>query len=537
MNFKEYIEKDIEEKKSLLGLLPLNTVARVNKYKDKIDEIVAIYQKSISGTRKFIDYKFDKLFPVQVDRSDSIKQVSAMRESFKSLLKAENTITSFYEKLGFDDLIFSLEHYYDYSLEENNQVIKEIISKFAFANCRISINDFRLNPYSYNYMHYIFLSINQVEVSEDIFKKIFWKCPKVFDNIIVNFRILFNSYERQFNFFIKDYEMRLLRSNGFSTRHDLIQQYHNLSKQLDDLQDDDEADIILKFMSGDLDFGLYKDAIANLFSEFDYFFINPIDVSDKRVVDEAMDKIQNFNDNINEYGVYKLNEPLLNSFKTMFTKNVESVDMKKLNADFKAQKKLIAKLHRQAKKLYVHKMFDLSSIESCFNPKEANMVLDQQKILNDLYTEYTKYDKMYFDIVLKKNITSNSFASDVIYVIISYPFFTYSIIKKEFEFETRNEVTTKYDELFEMYFNRKRKIIDLKSFFSKDDFERSLMDAFRFDNLNVNESTFEEDGRNLVSTNYQKLFNKSKIVNFTRSIEEIDFLIKVQKLKDDERLE
>ena len=38
MNFKEYIDKDIEENKILLDLLPMNTEARVRKYKETVDE-------------------------------------------------------------------------------------------------------------------------------------------------------------------------------------------------------------------------------------------------------------------------------------------------------------------------------------------------------------------------------------------------------------------------------------------------------------------------------------------------------------------
>ena len=52
MNFKEYIDKDIEDKKNLLELLPMNTEARVKKYKDTIDNIIRVYQPSIESTKK-----------------------------------------------------------------------------------------------------------------------------------------------------------------------------------------------------------------------------------------------------------------------------------------------------------------------------------------------------------------------------------------------------------------------------------------------------------------------------------------------------
>ena len=45
----------------------------------------------------------------------------------KEIINLTNQTTGFYEKLGFDMLLFELEHYYDYSLQENNEIIRKII--------------------------------------------------------------------------------------------------------------------------------------------------------------------------------------------------------------------------------------------------------------------------------------------------------------------------------------------------------------------------------------------------------------------------
>ena len=74
--------------------------------------------------------------------------------------------------------------------------------------------------------------------------------------------------------------------------------------------------------------------------------------------------------------------------------------------------------------------------------------------------------------------------------------------------ENNEEVTDKYNEIFDLQYNRHRKLIDMKSIFSKENFGRRLMDSYRFDNLNINETTFEEDNQTLAITNYIKLKNK-----------------------------
>ena len=81
-----------------------------------------------------------------------------------------------------------------------------------------------------------------------------------------------------------------------------------------------------------------------------------------------------------------------------------------------------------------------------------------------------------------------------------------------------------------MYFNKYKRVIEIKKAFEKDNIEVRLMDSFRFDNLNVNESTFEEENFKLILTNYEKLINKLKMLEFKRSIDEIQFLIKTSKL-------
>ena len=162
--------------------------------------------------------------------------------------------------------------------------------------------------------------------------------------------------------------------------------------------------------------------------------------------------------------------------------------------------------------MYINKELNISNIEQSFTNKEINDCIEQQKILNELYTELGKSDALYFNTILKNKINNNTFVSDIINIIISYPFFSKPIIKSVFEYETDEEVDKKFQELFDLFYNKSRKLIDMKSVFSTENFERRLMDAYRFDNLNVNETTFEEDNQNLIFTNYTKLKNTNIIL-------------------------
>ena len=157
-------------------------------------------------------------------------------------------------------------------------------------------------------------------------------------------------------------------------------------------------------------------------------------------------------------------------------------------------------------------------------------ISNQQSLLDELFIKYSDYETNEFYFNVRGKINSSSNIASVLKIILFYPYFTKSYIKKAFEFETKSEVDEKYNELFDMYFNKYKRVIEIKKAFEKDNIEVRLMDSFRFDNLNVNESTFEEENFKLILTNYEKLINKLKMLEFKRSIDEIQFLIKTSKL-------
>lgn len=535
MNFKEYIEKDIEEKKALLDLLPMNTEARVKKYKDTISDIINNYEPTIENTKKYIDYKYKKLYPTVTDKSELINNYNQSIEALKKMLIITNEYATYFERLELDVLVLELEHYYNHSLQENNENIIKIIEKFKLAGIPLTPNDFKLNVFSYNYMIYLFQIMNGQQVNIEILKKLFWKCPNLYENLIISLRMHITNNEKKFNSYIKDYVNKLLKSNNFSSKAELINKIYELEKQKETLEEKDEPMMILDFMNDELDFGVYKDTFSNLYGELDYFLINPIDTTNPDILNKTVLTITSFHENLLEYSKYNTNEVLIDNIKNIYTKNIESLDSKQLAKDMKNQQSIIKKLYTKAKKMYINKELNIANIEQSFSNREVNEYIEQQKVLNELYTEIGKSDSLYFNKILKSKINNNSFASDIINIIISFPFFSKSIIKSVFEYENNEEVEKKYNELFDLFYNKNRKLIDMKSVFSTENFERRLMDAYRFDNLNVNETTFEEDNQNLIFTNYNKLKNKLKISHFTHTLDEIEFLINIKKMYDEEQ--
>lgn len=532
MNFKEYIDKDIEEKKVLLDLLPMNTEARVEKYKETIDEIINHYNAILSNVRDYMNYKYAKLYPKKNDRSKLINQKQQEIESYRNIILKTNPDTSFYEKSGIDMLIFDLEHYYNYSLIENNDIIIKLINCIKDYGISISENDFKINTFSYNYIYNIFQMILGVNVDLEIFKKIFWKCPEVYINIIICFRFLISKNAKKFNRSAANIDNNLLRNQGVNNRDELLNKYYSMMEEKKQLEEKDESDIILDFVEGNLDFGIYANTSDNKYGELDYFLINPIDTNNESLLNHTLHVVNNFYNNTLEYQKMSANTELFDYIINLYNKSIASVDKKQLMKEYTEKNKKINKLWSTAKKKPIIKKITIENIDNCFSEVELNKCIEQQKLLREIYAEYNNLDKQYFDIVLKNRLQDNSFISVIIEIIISYPFFSRSIIKTVFELESSDDVTNKYYQLFDLFYSPYRKLIDMKSVFSKENFEQRLMNSYRFDNLNVNNTSYEEDNLKLIIANYEKLINKIKISSFKHSIDEIEFLIEYSKLKE-----
>ena len=210
MNFRDYIFSDIDEKKVFLNTLPQNTKPRRSKYNETVDVIKEEYNGYKEMIANYINYKYDKLMPVKVDKNieDKCKELLKL----KRLLMLGNPSTSYIERLGFDVVLYELMHYYDYSLVKVNDIIDHFIKKFNCAGIKISLSDFGISYYSYMYMHYHFESKTN---DNKLFESVFWLNQKVIEYIIISFRLLLKKHASKLNSYAKRHFKELLVQNNF----------------------------------------------------------------------------------------------------------------------------------------------------------------------------------------------------------------------------------------------------------------------------------------------------------------------------------
>ena len=94
MNFRDYILGDIEEKTAFLNTLPTNTVVRRKKFNSTIEEMKKAYNGHKDLVRNFINYKYDKLMPVKMEKNLEDKCKNILSGFFKQIREGNDNVES-----------------------------------------------------------------------------------------------------------------------------------------------------------------------------------------------------------------------------------------------------------------------------------------------------------------------------------------------------------------------------------------------------------------------------------------------------------
>jgi len=529
MNFKEYIVNDIGEKKVLIDLLPKNTPRRKEKYVDTLIEIRDKYQDSKEAVQKYINYKYEKLLPKKVNKS--IENEEKELKKINELLILGNPLTTVYEKMGFDILLYDLMHYYDNSLDDVNNTITMFIKKIIDAGGDIRQDDFKINVYSYIYIKNIFDNFinKKISFNNDTFETIYWKCPKVIEYIIINLRIILRKNEKKLTSYISNKYKYKMENLGFNGYDELIQRARNLKRTIDEKQSEDEYDIVNLCLEGKLDINSLLNGKDN---DCNFFMIQPIDLAVKKNYDKFIETIKTLKYGLEEYLIYLDFKKILDEFKSKYIKYVNSSEKTTKFTDVKNKYNEIIKLESKIFKLRVNKYAsNLKELDSNLKEKDNDKIFNQEILLEELYKKYIELNNLYFDEKIKSNIKVNTYVSDIFTIFDAYPYYTKKLIKKVFELENEKEIDEVCDKITKFVYNPYRKIIDMIPIFVDKKVPQLLMNGYRFENLNVSEESFDDDNISNLFEKCNRIIISDKITKFKLSIDEINFLLNVYELK------
>lgn len=531
MNFREYILSDIEEKKNYLTTLPQNTKVRRDKYRNTISEMKATYEDHKKMLANFMNYKFDKLIPVKSERNidDKCKELLKL----KRLLMLGNPNTSYIEKLGFDIVLYELMHYYDYSLVKVNDIIDHFIKKFNSAGISVTLNDFRISYFSYMYMHYHFESKTN---DNKLFESVFWLNQKVIEYIIVSFRLLLKKHAAKLTAYAKKAFKDRLVEFGYKDYDEVKLAYVKIKKEIELINEEDEYDIVNLCLEKQVDITSLVKGSPVRDSDYDYFLIEKIDLDNEAALKNFIGDIKEMRFNLEEYNAYLANTELIVYFKDKYASRVgNKVNGAKNSLKLKEKEidDLVKKITKDGVSLFNAKKVSMAKLEEL---KNSDKIFVQQKFLDELYKKYIEYNEIYFDDKIEMALKENMSVGDVFELFESYPYFERRVIKKLFELNSEEEIDERINIIKDFIYNPNRKIIDMIPIFVERNIPQQLMNAFRFENLNVNTDSFEETNLKVLFEKSERILRGIKVDKFTLTVDEIQFLGNIKTMKDNEIL-
>ena len=245
-NFLNFIEEDIEAKKTLLETLPVRTKVNKRNYNEKIDLILKKYEAYKTSLLKYISLKESKLkIKPQTKNLEKLSEEVANLEHVRFVLNPMNT---YVEKMGFDSLLYEMNHYQEFEFTSLNKILNDFIDKFELINVKLNSNDFDYTCYVKEYMT-AFLDVRQkknekYEKVSKIFEKIYWLNPNLIEHIELNLRSLIKVYNKEFEKYIRKIQKDVKSKNNIKTYDECLYRLKKAYLDLKNAEDENVSDII-----------------------------------------------------------------------------------------------------------------------------------------------------------------------------------------------------------------------------------------------------------------------------------------------------
>ncbi len=541
-NFLKFIEEDIEAKNTLLSTIPITTKTNKKKYNQKIDEMIQIYEGYKNSVKKYIVTK-SKSFNIKVktDNVDALKQTVEELEYIRKLL---NPVNTYFEKMGFDSLLFDIKNYSDFNFNSMNEIIERFIQKFEQVGITLTSNNFDYTCYVKEYMS-SFLDIrnngsgNYISLSK-IFEKIYWENPELIRHIELNFRKLIKKYRKAFENYISSHQKEIMAKHNISNYKECIEQLKFAYSELELATKENIQDIIELAKSGEIDIENYFKDSKVRDSNFSSLMIEKIDPKDEEAMKRFYSNLEKLKTNIEEYSNYIKFLPFFKDFKNEYEKQLPGVDqgqgtrggqvnkLKTIASQIADKESKLAKLNR---KIFAGEssFFDFKS-----NIPKGQLKHDSIILAKELYTLYEEYDREGFREKVKSILNKFLTVPELLRLYNNYDYFKKKDIKRVFKLNSYEEVIKLSEEFDAFARNPNNIIINGVSLFEENNVAKIIVNRYRLYNINITEENFEPIEIDELLNKIKFILRVNEIEKSPITVEKIWFMVQVEKLMDKE---
>lgn len=537
-NFLDFIVKDINAKKTLLSTLPTKTKTNKKKFNANIKDMENKYNEYKDSVRNYILAK-NRAIKIKDDREnlDKLNDTLINLENVKFLLNPSN---SYFEKMGFDDLLYRLNNYYTFNFKSLNEIINGFLDKFELAGIKLTSDDFKYTCYVHEYMS-SFLdvrnkkSLSYEKVSE-IFEQIYWVNPDIISHIELNFRKLIKDNHRKFNSYIIKLQKEVMVNNNIKNYQDCLEKLKSAYIELNFANKENIYDIANLAKTGKININEYLENSKVKTNAVQSLFYDENDFNDKDKLNKICDILEKLKLNVIEYSNYAMFLPLFEDFKKEYKKEVDS----KEKTEYKELKEVVDKIDAKEKELYKlnKKIFGgrpgFFEFKSDSNLKQ--MKINSVCIAKELYELYQKYDKAYFKDKVLQILNNTISISDILNLYYSYDYFKKITIQRVYNLSTYEEIE-ELSEKFDLYaMNPTNIIVNGLLVFSDTDIAKIIINKYRLSNIKLTLEELDPDNLDNLLNKILLILRINKINNSSTSANKIWFMTEVEKILSKESI-
>ena len=479
------LEKDISLSEEVLNGLPINNEKNKRKLIEEIDLEIDNYQKRLEGIVLECKRRISSFENMSYEESINNKEAIS---TLKSILKYTNNLSTSYEKLDLDKLIYQLSHFEDDNLINNNRKILMIINTFKASSIVLSHKDFNYTNFVYEYMEMFFDGNLSVSRIKEVFDDIYWRCPNIMLQIELNFRHLYIKNKKKMDAYFTSFSSKALNRfvNG---EESIVNDYNYLRRKDDDFIS--KNNLILDFYNQKLDIDEYTDeAICSIRSK--YFSDDNIDI-----VFELFDCLK-------EYKEYLKYSSIIDKIKELYNEDIQK--------DYLS--KSIKKIEELEKKLFkLGKGFSISLEKT----KVGKMDPQINDVISEIKGVYDEIDSNIFKVIVKEHIKENSTIFKAFLLVCQY----YVVIASFYEENNYNELDKTIDELYDFTMNPKNTLINNITVTGDDNISDIIITNYKMHNVNIDESLLKLDSIDGIISDLNKIIMNYNLKKLGISIDEL----------------
>ena len=533
-NFLNFIEEDIEAKKTLIDTLPTRTKVNKRNFNEKIDSIIEKYEVYRASLLKYINSKSSKLKLKPENKNlEKLNEEVANLEHVRFVLNPMNT---YIEKMGFDSLLYEINHYTEFQFDSLNKILNEFLDKFEIINVKLTAADFDYTCYVNEYMD-AFLEVRskkneKYEKVSKTFEKIYWVNPNLIEHIELNLRSLIKVYSKDFDKYIQKKQKEVKLQYNIKNYDDCLQKLQKAYLNVKVAEEETIYDIAEKASNGEIEISDYLNDSKTRNEAYTSLSLDSLNLEKPTEMEHFNENINKLKENLIEYSNYRQFIPLMMDFKTTYENDLKTdkkqigTKLKEIDTNIKNNEK---KLYQINKKISGKTLFGKKELDK---EKAKTLKLESVNLANELYKLYKEYEQEYFKNKIIPYLNEAFTISNFLEIYYSFDYLKKDAITKVFKINNYDELIN-FSETFDLFAMNLNNIIMSGVFiFDKEDVSSVIVRKYRLSKINISDEDLHTDNIENLINKITLLQRVSKIENSEISVDKIWFMVKVKEINE-----